>query len=188
MRALPLSIVAAVAFALLGPTGAMVAEDTDQPMATVVTGTESCETVRWGTQSVTTEGPVAVSHFYDHVADCRDETSDPRVSGVFRNTFNEDCYYMGPRSEACVIWGTHVLAGGQGGWDCSYAGTDDLWGDNAGHVLVVCPGTGEYDGLTYVFHHVFGGVQDFGDGADIHGLIYEGPPPAWGPAIEPEAE
>lgn len=95
---------------------------------------------------------------------------------------------MGPRSVACVIWGTHVLAGEQEAWDCSNPATDDLWGGNAAQVLVVCLAAGEYDGLTYVFHRVAGGAQDLGDGADIHGLIYAGPLPAWGCAVEPPAE
>ena len=156
------------------------AEDGAIDAPAVVTGTESCVTVKAGVDTISMD-PV-VEHYRDHVSDCVDETSDARVSGTFRNTFNEDCYLMeGSHGTACSMWGTHVMTGETGGWDCTYSGVDDLWGENAGQVLVVCPGTGEYEGLTYVFQHVFGGAQDFGDGTDIHGVIYEGPPPAWGP-------
>ena len=131
------------------------------------------------------QGPAPVSHYHRHVADCPTEASDPRVSGTFRTTFNEDCYSMGIRYP-CIIWGTNVLEDERGGWHCPYGGTDDMWGENGARVQAVCTGTGESDGLTYVYHQAFGGVQDFGDGTDIHGIIYVGPP-RWGPAAEPPA-
>ena len=180
MRTLRATVAATSLLLLFGIQGAAVgaADSVDTPA--VVTGTESCMTVTMGTDSVSVD-PL-VDRYHGHVSECLDETSDPRVSGTWRNTFNEDCYlFEGQRDHACIIWGTHVLDGERGGWDCSYSGTDDLWSANAGQVLVVCPGSGEYEGLTYVVHHVFGGVQDFGDGTDLHGIIYEGPPPAWGP-------
>jgi hypothetical protein len=173
-----------VSIVVLGVAGGAVpAQDADAGTNAIVTGTESCAIV--GTGTTTMAGGVA--RVRDLVSDCVDATSDLRVTGTFRNTFNEDCYLTEDPRVACAMWGTHVLEDDEGGWSCSWAGIDDLWGRNAGQVLVVCPGTGGYAGLTYVFQHVFGGAQDFGDGTDIHGLIYEGPPPPWGP-IAPPAE
>jgi hypothetical protein len=147
-----------------------------------VTGTESCTVVRDGIASASS-GDVRVTHFRDYISDCVNTMSDPRVSGTYRSNFNQDCYPLPdkPGVDECVIWGTHVLDGPAGGWDCAYSGTGDPFGMNDGLVLGVCPGTGDYEGLTYVLQNVFGGASDFGDGTSIHGLIYEGPPPPWGP-------
>jgi hypothetical protein len=105
--------------------------------------------------------------------------SDPRVDGVYTNTFSSQC--LGPSSsypgEMCLFWGSHVLEGPEGGWDCAYQGTDDPTGRNWGLVQATCPGTGGFAGMVYVWHHVFGGANDFGDGTSLHGLIYEGLPP-----------
>ena len=178
MSTLRLTLAGAVIMALASGTGgAVVAQEADAPVPVVVTGTEVCTSGMTWAPTDTAVGWQA----RDYVSDCIDTTSDPRVNGTFRNTFSEDCYTLPDEGDACVMWGTHVLDGAEGGWDCSYAGIDDLWGPNAGHVFVVCPGTGDYAGLTYVFEHVFGDAQDFGDGTDIHGIIYEGPLPAWGP-------
>lgn len=40
-------------------------------------------------------------------------------------------------------------------------------------VIGTCPGTGDYEGLTYVFQHT---SDVFEDGTDFHGVIYEGDP------------
>jgi hypothetical protein len=188
MRTVRLSLVGTVIMVLLGGlVGLALAQEADTDARAVVSGTEVCRTITMGTETSSSNEP-GVSHFYDHLSSCRDEMSDPRVTGVFENTFNEDCYWMADLGEdACVIWGTHVMEGDEGGWDCAYTGTDDLWGPNGQLIFAVCPGTGEYAGLTYVFHHVFGDAQDFGDGTDFHGVIYDGPPPAWG-HIEPPVE
>ncbi|MGB9375415.1 MAG: hypothetical protein WCA82_14790, partial [Jiangellales bacterium] len=87
-----------------------------------------------------------------------------------------------------------VLEGPTGGWDCSWAGTSDPTGANDGLVFAVCPGTGGYGGLTYVFQHVYGssgsGVidGDFGDGTSIFGLIFEGEMPPIPEAVEVPAD
>ena len=44
----------------------------------------------------------------------------------------------------------------------------------------VCPGTGGFEGLTYVFQHgnaSFEGGSPFGDDNTFDGVIYEGPAP-----------
>jgi len=113
--------------------------------------------------------------------ECEVTMSDPRVSGTYTNVANWDFY---PALGEAFLWGTSVLEGSVGGWDCSYAGTSDPSGLNDGLVFHVCPGTGEYGGLTYVFQHVYDnspytGVLDgdFGDGTSIFGLIFEGASP-----------
>lgn len=95
--------------------------------------------------------------------------SDPRVDGTWVNTYNEDSYQGG----LYVLWGTHILDKTEGGWDCSWSATEyPVWEDLL--ILGVCPGTGGFEGLTYVFQHA---TADFGDGSTFHGVIYEGPAP-----------
>jgi hypothetical protein len=49
-------------------------------------------------------------------------------------------------------------------------------------IIGICPGTGGYEGLTYVFQHTSG---SFDDGTSFHGAIYEGPP-LMGPELPAE--
>ena len=150
-----------------------VAELPDLPV--LVTGTESCGP-RTSGETVEVNG---IESHRDLVGECRDDMSDPRVDGVYTNTFSSQC--LGPSSsypgEMCLFWGSHVLEGPEGGWDCAYQGTDDPTGRNWGLLQGTCPGTGGFAGMVYVWHHVFGGTNDFGDGTSYHGLIYEGPAP-----------
>ena len=149
-----------------------VAERPDLPV--LVTGTESCGP-RTSGETIEVNG---IESHRDLVGECRGAMSDPRVNGVYTNTFSSQC--LAPSSsypgEMCLFWGSHVLEGPEGGWDCAYQGTDDPTGRNWGLLQGTCPGTGGFAGLTYVFYHVFGGANDFGDGTSYHGLIYEGPP------------
>lgn len=145
-----------------------------EPVA--VTGTEACTITKWGVMTFSD----GVERFRDHLLDCLDTMSDPRVSGHYTNHFNYDCY----GGDACIFWGTHVLDGPDGGWDCSYTGTTNPTTAYEYLVLLVCPGTGTYDGLTYTTYHVFNmndESADFGNGMSFGGLIYQDPPPPWGP-------
>ena len=138
----------------------------------IVTGTEVCGARSGGT----TTYPGGVISDRGWVAECVNTMSDPRVDGTYVNTLNMDC---SPRG-MCLMWGTHVLDGPDGGWDCSWAGA---WYPNLGDgfmVSGVCPGTGGFDGLTYVFQHgnaSFAGGSPFGDDSTFDGIIYEGPAP-----------
>ena len=130
-----------------------------------VTGTEVCGARSEGTASYLG----GLESYRDETAECVNTMSDPRIDGTYINTLNADCYLGG----ACVLWGTHVLDGPDGGWDCSWSGTQyPVW--EGFLILGVCPGTGGFEGLTYVFRH---GSADFGDGSSFHGVIYEGPAP-----------
>ena len=88
----------------------------------LVTGTESCGSNlrrdrRGGRDRVVSRPRPRV----------RGYMSDPRVTGTYTNTFNSRC--LAPSSnypgEMCLFWGTHVLDGPEGGWDCAYQGSDD---------------------------------------------------------------
>jgi hypothetical protein len=110
----------------------------------------------------------------DEVLACDLALSDPRVVGPATITFNDDCF----RADG-IFWGTLVIEGPDGGWDCRFSGTADPTGGNDGLLLHVCPGRGGYSGLTFMAQQAvsFSGTADFGDGTSMRGLIYQGPPP-----------
>jgi hypothetical protein len=151
---------------------AVAQEGSPVPAAPVyVTGTESCG----DRSSPGRRMSNGVEHARGEVAECVDTMSDPRVDGAWVNTMNGDCFGA---HTPCFLWGTHVLDGPEGGWQCSWSGTD--FPVSNGYLLIgVCPGTGGYEGLTYVFQH---GTEDFGDGTTFHGYIYEGRP-MWEPLV-----
>jgi hypothetical protein len=100
----------------------------------------------------------------------RSSLSDPRVTGPWRNTLSYDCLEDG----FCLLWETHVLDGPEGGWRCSWDGTDSPVADESFLIIGVCSGTGAYEGLAHVFQHTSG---SFDDQSSFRGVIYEGPPP-----------
>ena len=78
--------------------------------------------------------------------------SDPRVDGIYTNTFNSQCLATSSSypGEMCLFSGTHVRRSG-GGSDCTYEGSDDPTGRNWGLLQGACPGTGGFAGLTSSF-------------------------------------
>lgn len=132
-----------------------------------VTGSESCEDHSGGTSS----SVAGVSSERGWVADCVNAMSDPRVDGTWVNTLNSDCYLGG----ICVFWGTHVLEVPDGGWDCTWSGTNYAVGNSPTRILGICPGTGGFEGWTYVFQHRIADLVE--EGPTYDGVIYEGPAP-----------
>jgi hypothetical protein len=138
---------------------------------TFVTGTESC-----GPRTPPIQ--VAADGGWDaraSVATCQNDMSDPRVSGAWTNTLDARCF----GKDLCVLWGTAVLDGPDGGWACSWSGSNYPVGEREyGYwpilLNAICPGTGGYEGLTYVFQHA---TVDLTAGSSFNGVIYEGPPP-----------
>ncbi len=195
MRTLRLSLAGTAILALLGGLSvAVVAQSEEVSTPTVVTGNETCTFVRAGT---VIEHTGEVYRERDYVMECEDTMSDPRVTGTYTNVSNFDYYVLQDES---FVWGTHVLEGPTGGWECSYAGTSNPSGANDGLVFAVCPGSGDYGGLTYVFQHVYNNPPDdsppdatvldgdFGDGTSLFGLIFEGASPVTLEAVEVPAE
>lgn len=90
---------------------------------------------------------------------------DARVSGTTIGTCNSDCRTMSqpPGETGCVWWGTAELARPDGTWAGWWVGP-----------LTVLQGTGAYEGWTYV-------VQSSDAAYSLEGILYEGPPPPWGP-------
>ena len=91
---------------------------------------------------------------------------------------------MGVEQEFCIFRGTHVLDGPDGGWECTWTASDFPVEHDGVLVIGICPGTGEYEGLTYTFQHT---GESFDDGTSFRGAIYEGPPLV-GPELEASAE
>ena len=183
MRTLRLSLAGTVMLLLGGLGSAVMAQEAMEEApegVTYVTGTEAC-----GLRSTSTMTDTAWGGFIrDAVATCEDMMSDPRVSGSWQNTYNEYCYGVGAGHEFCIISGTHVLDGPDGGWECTWTASDFPVEHTPFLIIGVCPGTGDYEGLTYVFQHTGG---SFDDGTSFRGAIYEGPPPI-GPELEVPAE
>lgn len=138
---------------------------------TFVTGSEDCGE-RVPPMQMAADGSWEAQ---DSVATCQNVMSDPRVSGAWTNTMNARCF----GKDLCLLWGTAILEGPAGGWECSWSGSNYPVGTKQfGYwpilVSAVCPGTGDYEGLTYVFQHA---SIDFAGGSSFNGVIYEGPPP-----------
>lgn len=177
--------VATAALFVLGIGGTGAATSPAPASVVRVHGTESCSVTRMGDN---TDVPGAIG-LRDHELVCTDTMNDPRVSGPWINVFNMDCY--GGEGVDCVFWGTEELTTADGGWACTYAGSEDPTGDNWGQVFIVCPGTGGFAGLTYVTQHVFDAGTDGSfrrppgsptDRISYSGMIYQGPPPTMVPS------
>ena len=158
----------------LAVSGMPVAAQEESPTvaSTFVTGTEVCGERTGGTSTYV----AGIESARGWVAECVDTMSDPRVDGTYSNTWNADCYLNG----MCLAWGSHVLDGPDGGWDCSWAGAYYPAYLAGFMVSCVCPGTGGFEGLTYVFQHgnaAFEGPTPFADGNTFDGVIYPGPAP-----------
>ena len=110
----------------------------------------------------------------DDAAWCESATSDPRVSGVFLNTYNVDCYGVEEEQEFCIFRGAYVFDGPDGGWDCTWTGSDLPVEETGLLITGLCLGTGGYEGLTHVYQHT--DATSFADGSDYRGAIYEGEP------------
>jgi hypothetical protein len=152
-------------------------EESPAVLPIAVAGNTNCHVYDRGASGDSDALVQGASGVRGQVLDCVSVASDPRVSGEFRTTFNDDCFPLEGRAE-CVVWGTSS-SGDPTGWDCSYAGTSDPAGDNDAVTLGICAGTGDHEGLTYIYQAAisFGGVGDFGDGTNMKGIVYEGEPP-----------
>jgi hypothetical protein len=184
MRKLWAAGASVVACLALGGGLALAQEASNSPTVSpvVVSGTWSCTKTDPGTRGTSDALMWSGTGARDQVLACDLALDDPRVIGPTTITFNDDCF----RAD-CIFWGTLVIEGPDGGWDCRFSGTPDPSGANDGLLLLVCPGRGSYGGLTFMAQQAvsFSGTADFGDGTSIRGLIYQGPPP---PPFEPASD
>jgi hypothetical protein len=176
------AIVVCLAF---GGVPALAQEASNSPTVSpvVVSGTWGCTKTDPGTRGTSDGLMWGGTGARDQVLECDLALSDPRVIGPTTITFNDDCF-----GAECIFWGTLVIEGPDGGWDCLFSGTPDPTGGNDGLLLHVCPGRGGYSGLTFMAQPAvsFYDTADFGDGTNIRGVIYQGPPPA--PFAAPASE
>ena len=142
---------------------------------TIITGSEVC---REPTPLIWNETAWG-GYERDDGAWCEATTSDPRVNGAFFNTYNVDCYGVAQEQAFCMFRGAYLLDGPAGGWDCTWTGTDFPVEHDGLLVTGICPGTGGYEGLTYVLQHTKTALTST---SSIGGAIYEGPPPV-GPEV-----
>ena len=135
---------------------------------TIVSGTEGCHEPTPNIWNETAWGGYqrGEAHW------CEVTMSDPRVSGSWFSTYNLDCYGVEAEPAFCMLRGSRVLDGPDGGWDCTWTGTFPVE-DDAILSTGLCPGTGGYGGLTYVFQYSTTAIVG---GGSIRGAIYEGEP------------
>ena len=165
MRTLRVVLAGAVV-ALIGATPMVaLAQDEAEPAPPLkVTGTGECHMT---TEGATTTGSDGVERYADHVSGCVYDTDDGRLSGAFDLTFDMDCYPTG----GCLYWASPQWPGPDG-WEGEGRGWISETGE--GYQVIVWTGTGANEGLTYVD----GGANDLSGDVAIHGVLYEGPPPA----------
>jgi hypothetical protein len=126
----------------------------------VVTGMESCSAAG-GTAKL---GPNGTSFYRDEVIRCTDTANDPRVSGRWTGTWNEDNL-----NGAIVQWGVGRLTNAGGAWEGRSAGI--RWGDGEIQFATWWTGTGGYAGLAYFQVSTGTELEPF------HGQIFPGTPP-----------
>ena len=98
---------------------------------------------------------------------CRDEASDPRVTGRATTAWSCDCQF----GVGSPTWGTYELASPDGSWIGPRHGTRAM--DGSGHSFAVLEGTGAYEGLTYMVDW----TQEPDGTTELEGVIFEGAPP-----------
>ena len=126
----------------------------------VVTGMESCSAAG-GTAKL---GPNGTSFYRDEVIRCTDTANDPRVSGRWTGTWNEDNL-----NGAVVQWGVGRLVNAGGAWEGRSAGIK--WGDGEIQIATWWTGTGGYAGLAYFQVSTGTELEPF------QGQIFPGTPP-----------
>ena len=189
MCALRLALAGTLGLVLLGgPGGVTMAQDESEaievPAPAIVTGTAVLADHCRITSSGEDLDEPGVHRWRDMRWECRIQASDPRVSGTYSVVLNGDIWET---PDAGITWGTSRLDGPDGGWDCSFTGIGDPYPSSPVDDLYlwVCPGTGDYQDLTWVWYWGQDGAEGFGDGVNIVGFIYQGdPPPLWGPGVE----
>jgi hypothetical protein len=169
MRAIWATAAAIVVCLALGGVPALAQDD-----ATWITGSVSCEVSDWGTESQQDE----VASIRDRLATCTATTNDPRASGAGPHVYNEDC-----RSGSCIDWGTYEVVGPDGSWSGPWTGIESPEGILTAYGLQ--SGSGAYAGWNLVTVD----VCDCTTGTiTLEGVLYEGPPPPFGPLPSPASE
>ena len=132
-----------------------------------VTAGDVCSATKPGTDVVVGD----IEQIRDGELICNFSADDPRVNGRGPGTYNRDCSPVG-----CVFWGTVTIHGPDGDWVGSFNGVIDPNSDSYGYRILT--GTGAYSGWSYVSHSV---ALASSTGGTFSGMIYEAPPPPWGP-------
>lgn len=118
--------------------------------------------------SYTTETVNGVTQYRGGIVRMTQTMNDPRVTGLVRFEFAMDAY-----TTAASEWGTFTLLNEAGTWTGTCTGGSWMEGDGVawGCWLV---GSRGYEGYTF-FQAV---VKELGQAPVVHGVIYEGAPPA----------
>ena len=177
MRTLRLWLAGVVILVLLGGLGGAVMAQSSEPEVAAGSAhewvTPVSRTCSDPDQSVNTGSGGGFVWFRDWTYRCQENLSDPRVTGALTGHYNDDCWGDG----YCIYWGTEELVGPDGTWTGAYHGTTQP--GNVQTSYKVMTGSGDYEGLTFIWHGT--GTQGSVDG---HGLIYEGATPPM-PVPEP---
>jgi len=136
--------------------------------ATIVKGLERECHLTGGTA---TSDPDGTRHTRDMTVRCVDTVNDPRVSGTFTGSWNEDVYGAAGVDATIPVWGKVRMENAGGGWDGQVSGVSI--GGGSAEIVIWWTGTEGYAGLGYWEH-----VTGYGAPWTIEGVILPGPPPA----------
>lgn len=112
--------------------------------------------------------------------ECAGNYSDPRLNGTWRIAeYYDACFtasgeVTGPAT--CIYWSEPVVADEDGSWS-GHETCHDIVQTMTRRCMGVYEGGGAYEGLTYIESYE-NDLATLGQ-RDLHGIIYEGPPPAW---------
>jgi hypothetical protein len=106
--------------------------------------------------------------------------SDPRLNGTWRTAeYHDACFtttgeVYGPSN--CIFWSQPVVTDDDGTWS-GHETCLDIVQNTVRRCMGIYEGGGAYEGLSYIETYEWN--QDTGQTTDLHGIIYEGPPPPW---------
>lgn len=117
-----------------------------------------------------TSDPDGTRHTRDMTVRCVDTVNDPRVSGTYTGSWNQDSYGEYGVDATIPVWGKVRMENAGGGWDGQVSGISI--GGGKAELVIWWTGTEGYAGLGY-WEHITGHQWPFA----IEGVIFPGPPP-----------
>jgi hypothetical protein len=145
-------------------------EPYDYGPATIVEGTEACDT-KEGTETIAADG---TKQSRGWILTCVDTSNDPRVTGPVTYSWNYDMWGSDSRF-AHVQWGSGRLENAGGAWEGTYSGSFST--ANGDVILFWFEGRGGYEGLAYGMWAVLP-LDEVAWTYPVKGIVFPGTPQA----------